>query len=381
MRKHIKYIGFYDSSINETENRMFALAATNKMDYIISVLNYLDYEVLIVSPSRTKNKKYYGGKILNLGNNVRLKLFPTLPWGTKVSKLFSVIFTDLLLFFYLLSNVRKDEEIIVYHSVEFKNILRLAKKIKKFNMILEVEEIYQDINKYNSFLTKEEFLTIDCADKYVFSNELLNNRVNKKNKQKIVSYGTYNIQHDRNVSFEDEKIHVVYSGTFDMKKKGALLAIEAAEFLSEEYHIHIIGFGTKVETDFIIENINKVSIKSKAKITYDGLLIGEEYIKFLQKCHIGLSTQVPEGIYNETSFPSKILSYMSNGLEVVSIETQAIKLFDSKNLIHFFKKADPKEVSEKIQKVNIHKSSKYNKELIIELDKEFKESFKLLLGD
>ena len=40
----------------------------------------------------------------------------------------------------------------------------------------------------------------------------------------------------------------------------------------------------------------------------------------MQKCHIGLSTQIPEGEYNDTSFPSKVLTYMSNGLSVVSIK-------------------------------------------------------------
>lgn len=381
MRKEIKYIGFYDSNNNESENRMFALAATNKMDYICSVLNHLDYDVLIISPSRTKNNKYYRGKVTTQSKGVRLKLFPTLPWGSKISKFFSIIFTDVLLFLYLVFKVKRDETIIVYHSLEFKNVVRIAKKIKKFNMILEVEEIYQDINKYNSFLVREELLSIDCADKFIFSTELLNQRINKRNKKNIVSYGTYKTQKNRNVSFEDNNIHVVYSGTFDMKKKGALLAIESAKYLPENYHIHIIGFGNQKDTAHIIESIKEVSKESKAKITYDGLLSGEEYIIFLQKCHIGLSTQIPDGIYNETSFPSKILSYMSNGLHVVSIETNAIRLFDSRNMIHFFKHAVPKEISDQIQQIDIHKTNNKSREVIKELDKEFKESFKLLLGD
>ena len=48
-------------------------------------------------------------------------------------------------------------------------------------------------------------------------------------------------------------------------------------------------------------------------------------LKFIQKCQIGLCTQNIDAAFNTTSFPSKILSYMSNGLEVVGVNIAAIK--------------------------------------------------------
>ena len=52
--RELKYIGFYSFD----ENRGSSLAAVNKMNYIIDVLNNNNISVNIVSPSwTTKNKK------------------------------------------------------------------------------------------------------------------------------------------------------------------------------------------------------------------------------------------------------------------------------------------------------------------------------------
>ena len=74
--KRIKYISVFDLDANKEQNRLNTLSSTNKVNYIIKVLNNLGYGVDVISTSHTMNNKCYGGKLLTWGDNT-LKLFPT----------------------------------------------------------------------------------------------------------------------------------------------------------------------------------------------------------------------------------------------------------------------------------------------------------------
>jgi glycosyltransferase involved in cell wall biosynthesis len=377
MKKEIKYIGYYDVESNSNELRGYALAATNKMDYISKVLNRIGYDVLIVSPSRTRNKKHYKGKIIQINDNVTLKLFPTFPWGNKLQKAFSLIIGDAMLFLYLIFNIRKNENIIVYHSLGLRNTVRYAKLFKGFKVILEVEEIYQDVMPYSMHTRKEEYKSFRAADKYIFSTEMLNAKLNQLGKPYTIINGTYQVEEDRNVKFDDEKIHVIYAGTFDPRKGGALAAA-AAEFLPENYHVHIIGFGSNEDKNKLLKKIDEISKMTRATVTYDGLLSGEDYIQFLQKCHIGLSTQNPNAEFNDTSFPSKILSYMANGLRVVTVRIKTIESSAIGNKVYYYNEQNPKDIAEAIMSIDFNEP--YDSRKIIKgLDDRFKKEIEALL--
>ena len=47
--------------------------------------------------------------------------------------------------------------------------------------------------------------------------------------------------------------------------------------------IHILGFGTDRDTENLKSIIDETNLKTNATVTYDGLLSGNEYIRFLQK--------------------------------------------------------------------------------------------------
>lgn len=377
MSKIVKYIGYYDTNENSEENRSYSLAATTKMDYICKALNRNDYKVLIVSPSRTSNKRFYKGKHLKINENTVLKLFPTFPWGNKLQKCFSLLAGDFMLFWYLITQVKKNEVIMVYHSLGFRNVINLAKKIKGFKVILEVEEIYQDVVSCSKYTKKVEYRAFKNADKFIFPTELLNKKINTKNKPYTLIHGTYQVEEDRGVRFDDDKIHVVYAGSFEPKKGGALAAA-AAEFLPENYHVHIIGFGSKEQIKNIQDTVININKKSKATVSYDGLLKGEDYIRFLQKCHIGLSTQNPDAEYNDTSFPSKILSYMANGLRVVTVRIKAIEKSAIGNDVFYYEEQKPEAIAEVVKKIDITESYD-SREIIRRLDEKFVSNIQKLM--
>ncbi|MFR3043967.1 MAG: hypothetical protein ACLTMV_11685 [Thomasclavelia spiroformis] len=377
--KHINYIGYYDCEKNKEENRNYILSATNKMDYICLALNALGYTVKILSVSETKNKKNYKGKCLQLDEKKFLKLFPTIARKSKLHVVCQKLLINICLIFYIMKKIKKDESIIIYHSLGYYKIISVLKKLKKFRLILEVEEIYSDVTEDKKVKAKElNFFKL--ADAYIFPTELLDEYINVDNKPSVIVYGTYKIEKDRTFKFheKDKKIHLVYAGTFDPRKGGVSNAISIGAYLNDNYCIHIIGFGSRTEIEnvkYLIEKNNKIG---GASITMDGLLNGESYIRFIQGCDIGLCTQNPKSSFNDTSFPSKVLSYLSNGLRVVSIKIRVLEKSKISDLLYFYHENNPKEIAEVIKTINF--DDNYDgRETISNLHKDFVEKLEKLL--
>ncbi|VDN46214.1 conserved protein of unknown function [Petrocella atlantisensis] len=379
--KQIKYIAFYSNDFIGSQNRQMAISATNKIDYICSAFRRNNYEVELISPSWTNNQRgYYKGEVINAIEGVFLRIFASFGAKNKIQRICKYIFSLFQLLLYLLFNTKKGEPIVVYHSISLSLPIRIVKHLKKIKLILEVEEIYQDIQSHSKYMTKSEYKLFESADSFIFSTELLNNSINKANKPYIIINGTYQVEEDRKCKFNDDKIHVVYAGTFDPRKGGALAAAAVAEYLPKNYHIHIIGFGSKDDTSILLKKIDELSKNTEATITYDGLFSGEAYIRFLQKCDIGLSTQTPEAAYNETSFPSKILSYMANGLRVVSVRIKTIEISTVGQEVYYYDEPNPKAIASTITSIDLSES--YNsREIIRRLNLNFTENIKKLLEE
>lgn len=368
MFSKIYYLGYYDVLSNAAENRSYVLAASNKMSYIVSALEAVGKNVEVVSASQTKNPRKYNGKVVSIGEKSQLRLFKTFPWGNKFCRVRSVLFGKWQVFWYLLQHVGKGDTLMAYHSLAYAGLVRILKRLKGFRLVLEIEEIYADVTG-DSKARKSEYRLFQCADAYIFPTELLNEKLNTEHKPHCIIYGTYQVEPEWRCSFGDGKIHVVYAGTFDPRKGGAAAAA-AAGFLPANYHVHILGFGSKADTEQLKQVIAEVSSKSAATVTYDGCLSGEEYIRFIQSCDIGLSTQNPDAAFNDTSFPSKILSYMANGLRVVSIRIPAIERSAIGDLVTYYDMQTPEAIAKAIMSIDMQIPYD-SRARIIELDTKF----------
>ena len=208
----------------------------------------------------------------------------------------------------------------------------------------------------------------------------VNIKINFSDKPYAITHGTYHVEPDRNFRFDDNKIHVVYAGTLDPRKGGAASAAAAARYLPENYHVHILGFGSDEQIanmKSLIEDVNRIS---SADVSYDGVLSGEDYIRFLQACQIGLSTQNPDAAFNATSFPSKVLSYMANGLRVVSIRIDAVESSAVGDMITYYDDQSPEAIAKAIIGVDI--SQPYDsRQRIVQLDEQFKRDLKRLIEE
>lgn len=378
------YLGYYTTESCRNENRKSILAATNKMTYIIEAIEKCGHAVDVISASHTMNSVKYPAKCVNIGEKSRLHLFATLPWGNRIKRVLSRRYSLREVYRFIVGNLTADDILIAYHSVAYMPLIEKAKKKVGFKLILEVEEIYADVTGRTVDKVKEEKF-FRLADSYIFPTVLLDEKINTKNKPMTLIHGTYKVESERenNIFPVSEKaglhktVHCVYAGTFDPRKGGATAAAAAAH-LPVGYHIHILGFGNEADTQFIKNTIDSVSKTAAATVTYDGLLSGEEYIKFIQSCDIGLSTQNPDAAFNATSFPSKILSYMANGLRVVSIRIPAIEGSAIGKYMYYYDTQTPEEIARAIMSVDMNDGYDGRK-IISELDSEFRNDIARLL--
>lgn len=377
--KEIKYIGFYDTSKNKDENRNYFLSATNKMNYVANSLIKAGYKVQIISPSWTNNNKFYKAKKMEISKNITVKLFPTIPRGYSYFKVLSSFFSNICLFLFLLKNIQRNEKIIVYHSLSLIWPLSIIIKIKKAKMILEVEEIYSEVWKQKKNSNKKEMNYFLLADKFILVSDKLKNKFNKD--RSIVLYGEYRMADNLYVNKrEKDVIKLVYAGTIDEFKGGALKAVKAMEFLPDNYKLTIMGFGSSKDKNKLeeeIKRINKDCLKIKCK--FIGIKTGKKYDEILFNCNIGLNSQ-NTGEYMNSAFPSKILSYLSHDLIVVSTNVTSIVNSKLAPLIYFTNDDSPEELAKTISTIDINKSNR-NSEFVKQLDDEFVENLKLFINE
>jgi hypothetical protein len=244
-------------------------------------------------------------------------------------------------------------------------------------LILQVCEVYSDVSE-NEKLRKKEIDFIKSADKYIFSSVLLEKKLNADKKPYAICMGTYEAQKTLAQPINDGKIHIVYAGTFNTKKGGVINAIDCTEYLDEKYHMHLLGGADDLLLKHILKRMIQTSVKTSCEISYDGYLSGETYNKALQLFHIGLSTQNAKDAFNETSFPSKILTYLSNDLRVVSSKSSSVITSSIGDKMYYYEEDTPESLANAIKSININEDFS-GKNIVSSLNLDFINSLRELL--
>ncbi len=364
MNKKIFYLSVYSTKKYENEKRYYPLSLALKVEGIIEELVDCGYEVEIVSASLSHGIKMCKGHRDKIKAGVTLNLFTSIGRKNIFFRIIDLLLLYIQLIRFFLKNIHRGDVVIVYHTLLYVSLVRILKKIIGFKLILEFEELYADVLKSNKS-KKKELALLKSADAYIFPSKIMPEKFHINSKKFVVIHGTYSVESMRNVKKDDHYIHVVYAGTLD-PRKGSLEAVAAAEYLPENYWIHICGNGSEVVLENLKNAIQKVNKLGKAKVSFEGVLVGEEYIDFLQSCDIGLCTQDPTASFTDTSFPSKILSYLSNGLRVLAIDIPAIRNSDVVDILFFYQEQNAKEIANGI--LSIDMKSRYDgREYINEL--------------
>lgn len=348
----IHYICGYANE-NSTIKRNFSPAGASKMEYVFGCFEKLGNNYIVYSTCQVKSQRFVRKQ---RGQNIVYRA--SFRTRNKYTFWLERIFAIIQLFFYLLS-VKRNDYVVVYHERFYLRCIKLVSYLKRFRLIYEIEEIYTIAKQYKQKCINKEIKDLTKGIKknltgYIFPTDLLNEKINRNNLPFVLIHGTYNVEKDYGEKFNDGRIHCVYAGTFDPRKGGVTAAVDAAQFLDSKYHIHILGFGNEKDKESLINQIDEISKKTKCKITYDGLKSGEEYHRFIQKCDIGLSTQNPNAAFNDTSFPSKILSYMANGLRVITVKIPAVESSGIGKYVYYYEEQTPESIANAIKNVDFN---------------------------
>jgi hypothetical protein len=356
MNKEIKYIGFYSIN-NSNTNRYSALSAVNKMDYVCDALNKAGYKVHLISTAwfngTGKIVKFQWQSKVKIGEFKRLTLCPS--FGTKI-KILGAVKVGLSLtwlFFWLLFNTKRDEKILVYHSPILAIPILFAQRVKKFKILLEVEEIYCHVYKNSIWVKKLEQNLISRSHSIIAVSDVLAEILGKK--VKCIIYGNYSIQinHNRQIT-SNGRINMVYAGSIERTKNGAFNTVKCAKLLPKDYLIHICGYGSVDSIKELEQQIVQVNNDlSRVACIYHGILPDAEFSAFLQSCQIAINPQ-KDGENMTTLFPSKIIKYLSHNLRVVSTKITSISKSPFAPLITFSNNDSPEAISNAIMKIDLN---------------------------
>ena len=376
-KSKIKYIAFYsDKELAKDENRSINLAVTNKVNYVCSVLGRNGYDVEIVSPCWSESKSgFYKGKVYDMPGGARLRMFASFGGMGRAAKKAKQLFAALQLLLYLLLRTKKHEKILVYHSLALMIPIGIARAVKRLKVVLEVEEIYTTVWKNESGINKE-MKYISKADGYIAVSDVLKGMLPQK--PCVVLYGSYNVIDKPAKKKTSDEVKVVYAGSVDALKGGALNAVISAEYLPDNFFVHILGFGSTQAIEKLEQQIKSVNEKRKKTCCqYHGTLTGDALRDFLHSCEIGVNPQY-EGDYMNTAFPSKILSYLTHSLKVVSTEIKSVKLSKVSPFITFAVSDGPKDIAQAIIKAASGDAADCEN-AVKELDADFAKDIKALI--
>ena len=337
----IHYVAYYST---KESGRVKNYAGEDKIDYICRVLNDLGEEVVIVSNAKTTGQKFAKRSLQHLFGVTSVLYFSSLPKGNKLLHAIDVLWGYIQLFFYVLFCVKRNETILVYHSLGYRGIWKVLKRIKQFNYVLEVEELFQKIDANTSGYKKHEKKVFRYPDAFICSNSILAEEVNRNHKPVAIINGIYS---NNKITLLDKENHeivkVVYAGSLE-KQKGVDYIIKAAEYLPESYETCIIGFGTEQDYKRIKELINI----STGNVKYYGVLKVKEYQDYIQQCDIGVCIQDETDEFNHYEYPSKIFSYLANGLQVVVNDLMQLRKSEVFPFLHIAESKDPEDIAKAI---------------------------------
>lgn len=376
--KKIFYLGYF-SDLNKEKNRSGFPSADTKMQYVMDAMAKEGYDVEVLSfcgnDARDCLWKKDDGYDYTAGS-VRVRFFPSYRSRFRILRVLGRQLAWTAAKRFIKQHVcQPDCEVLIYHSPVFYKAAKLLRKRGK-SFAYEAEEIYSDVTG-NKKAREKELAQLKQADGYMFSTAMLSRLINTQHKPEIIVNGTYQTEPDRKVRLFDSDsegertVHCVYAGTLDVNKGGGLFAASAAACLPENYHIHILGFGSPSKVEAFQKSIAPIRQNAKAKLTYDGMLQGEAYVRFLQSCDIGLSTQNPDAAFNDTSFPSKILSYMANGLRVVSVRIPVIEQSALGEWMYYYDRPEPQAIADAVVSAARHEASD-SRAVLVRLDESFR---------
>lgn len=200
----------------------------------------------------------------------------------------------------------KYDKIIIYHSEGFYYYTLIFKIFRK-KTILQVNEIYSNVsqNKFRLFIEKRH---INTFKKLIVSNFYL--KFNWFCNKEVFVRGGYFRKTSVSIEQCRNEFSYIYAGSIDEFKMGNYsILLKLINSIPQDLQLYLCLVTTDDIFQKIIHDVNK-----KANIYLFRDIPDKDLQKFYLKCKYGLVLQDSTKPLNLTSFPSKIFSYLNNGL-------------------------------------------------------------------
>ena len=382
MRK-IYYVGYYSGLENPNNFHEFP-SSNSKMDYIISVIRRLNFNLTIFSLGFSKKKtcSFRKKKTIGLNQKTDFVFVSTISLSWSFLSFISKIWLYFQVIYLLVFIIKRDDIVLVYHSYLLNKVVNFCRLFSNFKLIYEVEEIYQAAWQNSEKKIEQEIKALQKADGFILVNDIMAEKCNFNNKPFVVCYGSYMQKENFNILINDGKVNLVYAGFIGGESSDVMLAIDTIDFLPDNYFLNVLGYGDEENIRMMNNKIDQINVGNGVeKVKYFGCLTGYEYDSFLTKCQIGLSTRVLIDQYSDFTFPSKVLVYLSNNIIPVSSKINCISKSEVTKSVVFYDENTPEAVAKSVLNINMDKYYSENIDMINDLDSRFLDDFNKLLGD
>lgn len=354
-------------------NLVMPLAGVTWLEYIVDSIKRTGRKVTIVSTSCGVGRSYLKRKRHQVDELEEVIYLPSLnkeggSLKLRVSQLFSMIEMALFVVF----NTNKADKLLIFHNYGLSVIMSKVRRMLKRHYIYVVGEVFSAVYDRGDDAIMREIQTIKGADGYIVANTLLPEYIDDDAKY-CVCHGSYVATEMSSKAIADGIKRAVYAGKIAQKDvNDAFVAAESARWLDENFHIHILGYGTDEDIEALRKTIDKTNEdKGYSVVSYDGCLSGAEYDAFLSRCDIGLCTRAMKEPNCNMCFPSKTLVYLTHGLTVICPDIKVLRESKVAPMLRFMEhEISPEEVAKAIKSCG----SIDNSDIAIELrriDEEF----------
>lgn len=374
----IYYVTEYPEYEAGVQVRTGQVSTKNKCDYLMNVLIEIGFKVVILSDSKYIGKKNSDrGKFTQLFDEAQLKNFWCFREEAGLFKFIKNRCCKYQMYLYMFLKMKRGDNLLVYHDYAYADAIRIIQKIKRFNLILEIEDIYHKVWNIKSRFVQAEKKILEEPYKSIVVSERMKEILKKPNA--IVSYGSYKgFEGTINKKIDKGKILIVCTGSFDVGRGTGLLALDTIEQLPDNYQLLMSGKMLPDSEEQIIHRIQGINQKAGfEKCKFLGMLNEYEYEEMLLRANIGLNTQ-KDGDYASYIFPSKLIKYLSYNLDVVTTPGISIIASEMKECFYITKGYDPVEIAKCIMSISLGEHEDYRK-VLVKMHEKFKKEFKKLI--
>jgi len=267
-------------------------------------------------------------KKINKSNSQVLNNIPIHYLNSIGLPLFKNIFASIILLIYLIKNRIKFTRVIFYNA-------RIELLLGIVCVRLMGKKCYLDVEDYptcdDSFINRISFAICKnlCNSGVLTVSKYNEQRIRSKNMLSI--YGVYTkVLSPRKIY---DTVNILVSGTLE-SDTGADLVYEMVSNYDKLFSklsngitpvFHISGSGS------FMSKFKELSNTVPNIFIVYGNLSNTQYSDLIKNCHIGLSLKIPNSIIGDTTFPSKTIEYVKNGLCLVTTRVSDVPLLFNNN--------------------------------------------------